>query len=130
MGNLSNFPNMYKQYGSTEELYKNYLSTVNGKDTIYEKELTERRNAEINLFKNGYSSVEKENVRPGLTPTAINKLEKIKRSKKTPTAINSQDRLKDGYVNNDGISSNLRPGLTPSEINRQDTMAYNKTSDP
>ena len=130
MGNISNFPNMYKQYGNTEELYKNYLSTVNGKDTIYEKELTERRNAEINLFKNGYSSVEKENLRPGLTPTAINKLEKIKRSKKTPTAINSQDRLKDGYVNNDGISSNLRPGLTPSEINRQDKMEYNKTSDP
>ena len=130
VGNISNFPNMYKQYGNTEELYKNYLSTVNGKDTIYEKELTERRNAEINLFKNGYSSVEKENLRPGLTPTAINKLEKIKRSKKTPTAINSQDRLKDGYVNNDGISSNLRPGLTPSEINRQDKMEYNKTSDP
>ena len=122
VGNISNFPNMYKQYGNTEELYKNYLSTVNGKDTIYEKELTERRNAEINLFKNGYSSVEKENLRPGLTPTAINKLEKIKRSKKTPTAINSQDRLKDGYVNNDGISSNLRPGLTPSEINRQDKI--------
>ena len=130
VGNISNFPNMYKQYGNTEELYKNYLSTVNGKDTIYEKELTERRNAEINLFKNGYSSVEKENLRPGLTPTAINKLEKIKRSKKTPTAINSQDRLKDGYVNNDGILSNLRPGLTPSEINRQDKMEYNKTSDP
>ena len=130
VGNISNFPNMYKQYGNTEELYKNYLSTVNGNDTIYEKELTERRNAEINLFKNGYSSVEKENLRPGLTPTAINKLEKIKRSKKTPTAINSQDRLKDGYVNNDGISSNLRPGLTPSEINRQDKMEYNKTSDP
>ena len=122
VGNISNFPNMYKQYGNTEELYKNYLSTVNGKDTIYEKELTERRNAEINLFKNGYSSVEKENLRPGLTPTAINKIEKIKRSKKTPTAINSQDRLKDGYVNNDGISSNLRPGLTPSEINRQDKI--------
>ena len=132
VGNISNFPNMYKQYGNTEELYKNYLSTVNGKDTIYEKELTERRNAEINLFKNGYSSVEeaKENLRPGLTPTAINKIEKIKISKKTPTAINSQDRLKDGYVNNDGISSNLRPGLTPSEINRQDKMEYNKTSDP
>ena len=58
VGNISNFPNMYKQYGNTEELYKNYLSTVNGKDTIYEKELTERRNAEIDLFKNGYSSVE------------------------------------------------------------------------
>ena len=132
VGNISNFPNMYKQYGNTEELYNNYLSTVNGKDTIYEKELTERRNAEIDLFKNGYSSVEeaKENLRPGLTPTAINKIEKIKRSKKTPTAINSQDRLKDGYVNNDGISSNLRPGLTPSEINRQDKMEYNKTSDP
>ena len=132
IGNISNFPNMYKQYGNTEELYNNYLSTVNGKDTIYEKELTERRNAEIDLFKNGYSSVEeaKENLRPGLTPTAINKIEKIKRSKKTPTAINSQDRLKDGYVNNDGISSNLRPGLTPSEINRQDKMEYNKTSDP
>ena len=132
VGNISNFPNMYKQYGNTEELYNNYLSTVNGKDTIYEKELTARRNAEIDLFKNGYSSVEeeKENLRPGLTPTAINKIEKIKRSKKTPTAINSQDRLKDGYVNNDGISSNLRPGLTPSEINRQDKMEYNKTSDP
>ena len=132
VGNISNFPNMYKQYGNTEELYNNYLSTVNGKDTIYEKELTERRNAEIDLFKNGYSSVEeaKENLRPGLTPTAINKIEKIKRSKKSPTAINSQDRLKDGYVNNDGISSNLRPGLTPSEINRQDKMEYNKTSDP
>ena len=124
VGNISNFPNMYKQYGNTEELYNNYLSTVNGKDTIYEKELTERRNAEIDLFKNGYSSVEeaKENLRPGLTPTAINKIEKIKRSKKSPTAINSQDRLKDGYVNNDGISSNLRPGLTPSEINRQDKI--------
>ena len=124
VGNISNFPNMYKQYGNTEELYNNYLSTVNGKDTIYEKELTERRNAEIDLFKNGYSSVEeaKENLRPGLTPTAINKIEKIKRSKKTPTAINSQDRLKDGYVNNDGILSNLRPGLTPSEINRQDKI--------
>ena len=124
VGNISNFPNMYKQYGNTEELYNNYLSTVNGKDTIYEKELTERRNAEIDLFKNGYSSVEeaKENLRPGLTPTAINKIEKIKRSKKSPTAINSQDRLKDGYVNNDGILSNLRPGLTPSEINRQDKI--------
>lgn len=124
VGNISNFPSMYKQYGNTEELYNNYLSTVNGKDTIYEKELTERRNAEIDLFKNGYSSVEeeKENLRPGLTPTAINKIEKIKRSKKSPTAINSQDRLKDGYVNNDGILSNLRPGLTPSEINRQDKI--------
>ena len=132
VGNISNFPNMYKQYGNTEELYNNYLSTVNGKDTIYEKELTARRNAEIDLFKNGYSSVEeeKENLRPGLTPTAINKIEKTKRSEKTPTAINSQDRLKDGYVNNDGILSNLRPGLTPSEINRQDKMEYNKTSDP
>ena len=55
VGNISNFPSMYKQYSNTEELYKNYLSTVNGKDTIYEKELTERRNAEIELFKNGYS---------------------------------------------------------------------------
>ena len=126
VGNISNFPNMYKQYGNTEELYKNYLSTVNGKDTIYEKELTERRNAEINLFKNGYSSVEKENLRPGLTPTAINKLEKIKRSKKTPTAINSQDRLKDGYVNNDGISSNLRPGLTPTAINKIEKIKRSK----
>ena len=124
VGNISNFPNMYKQYGNTEELYNNYFSTVNGKDTIYEKELTERRNAEIDLFKNGYSSVEeaKENLRPGLTPTAINKIENAKKSEKSPTAINSQDRLKDGYVNNDGISSNLRPGLTPSEINRQDKI--------
>ena len=128
VGNISNFPSMYKQYGNTEELYNNYLSTVNGKDTIYEKELTERRNAEIDLFKNGYSSVEeaKENLRPGLTPTAINKIEKIKRSKKTPTAINSQDRLKDGYVNNDGILSNLRPGLTPTAINKIEKIKRSK----
>ena len=128
VGNISNFPNMYKQYGNTEELYNNYLSTVNGKDTIYEKELTERRNAEIDLFKNGYSSVEeaKENLRPGLTPTAINKIEKIKRSKKSPTAINSQDRLKDGYVNNDGILSNLRPGLTPTAINKIEKIKRSK----
>ena len=57
VGNISDFPSMYKKYGNTEELYNNYLSTFNGKGTIYEKELTERRNAEIELFKNGYSTI-------------------------------------------------------------------------
>ena len=56
VGNISDFPSAYKQYGNTEELYQKYLGTVNGAGTIYEKELTARRNAEIELFKNGYQN--------------------------------------------------------------------------
>lgn len=56
VGNISDFPSAYKQFGNTEELYQKYLSTVNGAGTIYEKELTARRNAEVELFKNGYQN--------------------------------------------------------------------------
>lgn len=71
VGNISDFPSAYKKYGNTEELYSNYLGTVTGAGTVYEKELTDRRNAEIELFKNGYSK-EEENV-SGTATDAFNK---------------------------------------------------------
>lgn len=70
VGNISDFARNYKQYGNTEELYKNYLGTINGKGTIYEDVLTKRRDAESELFKNGY--VNKNNSdRIGDDPTGL-----------------------------------------------------------
>ncbi len=56
VGNINGFVEAYKKYGNTEELYNNYLSSMNGKGTIYEDNLTKRREAEMELFKNGYKS--------------------------------------------------------------------------
>ena len=56
VGNINGFVEAYKKYGNTEELYNNYLSSMDGKGTIYEDNLTKRRTAEKELFKNGYKS--------------------------------------------------------------------------
>ena len=56
VGNINGFVEAYKKYGNTEELYNNYLSSMDGKGTIYEDNLTKRRAAEKELFKNGYKS--------------------------------------------------------------------------
>lgn len=58
VGNINDFPAAYKKYGNTEDLYTNYLSTLNGKGTIYEDSVTRRRQAEMELFKNGYKTLE------------------------------------------------------------------------
>ena len=61
VGNISDFPSEYKKYGNTNELYDNYLNTVTAKGTEYEESLVKRRNAEIELFKNGYKEVDNNN---------------------------------------------------------------------
>lgn len=75
VGNISDFPSAYKQFGNTEELYQKYLSTVNGAGTIYEKELTARRNAEVELFKNGYQN---DGNKQGVTDPIANYFEDLK----------------------------------------------------
>lgn len=52
-GNVGGFPEKYKLYGNTDDLYTNYMSTpVTGGGKYYEG-LAKRRNAEWNLFHNG-----------------------------------------------------------------------------
>ena len=72
VGNISDFPSEYKKYGNTNELYDNYLNTVTAKGTEYEESLVKRRNAEIELFKNGYKEVDNNNNNNNNTNTNTN----------------------------------------------------------
>ena len=120
VGNISDFPSAYKQFGNTEELYQKYLSTVNGAGTIYEKELTARRNAEVELFKNGYQN---DGNKQGVTDPIANYFEDLKNrgidiSDKTDSSMETKvqsPQTGDNY--NDPI------GGGPRVINRNYTEA-------
>lgn len=134
VGNISDFPSAYKQFGNTEELYQKYLSTVNGAGTIYEKELTARRNAEVELFKNGYQN---DGNKQGVTDPIANYFEDLKNrgidiSEQTDS---SEEPLKEGIkdpmaeyietakINNIDISEQTDSSKEPLKESIKDPMA-------
>lgn len=56
-GNIDGFSSAYKQYGETDALYDNYMSSPIMPGSIFEEGLRRRRQAEWNLFKTGNYSV-------------------------------------------------------------------------
>ena len=53
VGNVNSFPQNYKLYGDTQELYDNYMKNPVKSNGKYSTGLVRRREAEWNLFHNG-----------------------------------------------------------------------------